>query len=194
MTTRTKSQQQTRAKILNTARSLFYQRGVNAVGVNEIAAEASASKQSLYRYFPTKELLVAAMLTEHSDNIHAWLAENTAAAAAGPERVLSVFRLLIDWFASPGYHGCAVINTVTDTRADPAIAAIARRHLVRYQTLLESRLSEAGASQVEPLARQLILLIEGASVVTTIEMSAQAGQDALIVAHALLDAALSTEA
>lgn len=194
MTTRAESQQQTRAKILNTARSLFYQRGVNAVGVNEIAAEASASKQSLYRYFPTKELLVAAMLTEHSDSIHAWLAQRTADAANGPERVLSVFRLLIDWFASPSYQGCAVVNTVTDTRADPAIAAIARQHLSRYRALLETRLSEAGASQVEPLARQLILLIEGASVVTAIETSTQAGQDALIVAKTLLDANLGIDA
>ncbi|WP_052663734.1 TetR/AcrR family transcriptional regulator [Psychromicrobium lacuslunae] len=179
-------QRLTRAKILSTARSLFYQRGVNAVGVNDIAAQAKASKQSLYRYFPTKEALVAAMLAEHSADIHQWLESHTADAVPGPERVLSVFRLLIEWFASPGYQGCAVINTVTDTRAEPAVTAIARKHLGRYRALLETRLTEAGFSQVETLARQLILLIEGASVVMTIEPTTQPGRDALFAAETLL--------
>jgi hypothetical protein len=35
-----------------------------------------------------------------------------------------------------------VINTITDTRAAPAVAAIARRHLVRYRVLLERRVAE----------------------------------------------------
>ncbi|GAA4614779.1 TetR/AcrR family transcriptional regulator [Actinoallomurus liliacearum] len=183
------SQQATRAKILDTAARLFYERGVHAVGVNEIVAEAKASKLSLYRYFPSKERLVAAMLTEHSDRIHDWLVRKTADAPAGPERVLSVFDLLIDWFAQPGYHGCTVVNTVTDTRADPAIAAIARRHLARYRRLLESRIQEAGLTDAPRLARQLLLLIEGASVVVSIEDTTDAGADARAAADRLLAAA-----
>jgi AcrR family transcriptional regulator len=65
--------------------------GVHAVGVNEIAARARASKLSLYRYFPSKDELVEAMLREHSDRIHDWLIPSTADAPAGPDRVLSVF-------------------------------------------------------------------------------------------------------
>ena len=128
------------------------------------------------------------MLTEHSDRIHAWLERETADAPPGPRRVLDVFDLLIHWFAQPGYHGCAVINTVTDTRAEPGIAAIARRHLVRYRTLLEDRLHEAGVTgaPAATLARQLLLLIEGASVVTAIDGEPGAGVDARAAAAALL--------
>jgi AcrR family transcriptional regulator len=188
VTTLTVSQVATRAKILDTAAQLFYEHGVHAVGVNEIAARARASKLSLYRYFPSKDELVEAMLTEHSDRIHAWLARSTATAAAGPERVLSVFDLLIGWFAEPGYHGCTVLNTVTDTRADPAIVAIARRHLTRYLDLLTARAVEAGvpAADAAALARQLLLLIEGASVVTTIDSGTTAGEDARRAAETLL--------
>ncbi|HEY0573850.1 MAG TPA: TetR/AcrR family transcriptional regulator [Pseudonocardia sp.] len=179
----------TRARILEIATELFYQRGVHAVGVNEITARARASKLSLYRYFPSKEELVTAMLTEHSDRIHAWLERETADAAPGPPRVLAVFDLLISWFAQPGYHGCAVVNTVTDTRADPRTAAIARRHLTRYRGLLERRLHEAGLADTgDPaaLARQLLLLIEGASVVTAIDGDPAAGTDARAAAERLL--------
>jgi AcrR family transcriptional regulator len=181
----------TRARILATATELFYQRGVHAIGVNEIAASARASKLSLYRYFPSKDELVTAMLTEHSDRIHAWLERETAGAPAGRARVLSVFDLLIGWFAEPDYRGCAVVNTVTDTRADPRTAAIARRHLTRYRGLLERRLREAGlphGADPAALARQLLLLIEGASVITAIDGTAIAGADARAAAERLLPA------
>jgi AcrR family transcriptional regulator len=176
----------TRARILETATALFYERGVHAVGVQEIVARASASKLSLYRYFPSKEDLVRAMLTEHSDRIHGWLQRKTADAPPGPQRVLSVFELLIGWFAEPDYGGCAVINTVTDTRMDPEITAIARRHLTRYRALLEERLREMKVADPTGLARQLLLLIEGASVVTTIDGSPGAGADALAAAARLI--------
>jgi AcrR family transcriptional regulator len=179
----------TRARILETATELFYQRGVHAVGVNEITARAHASKLSLYRYFPSKDELVTAMLTEHSERIHTWLERETAGAPAGRQRVLSVFDLLIGWFAEPDYRGCAVVNTVTDTRADPRTAAIARRHLTRYRSLLEQRLREAGlpdTADPAALARQLLLLIEGASVVTSIDGTSTVGADARAAAERLL--------
>ncbi|WP_165975814.1 TetR/AcrR family transcriptional regulator, partial [Actinomadura rubrisoli] len=183
------SQQATRTKILDTAARLFYERGVHAVGVNEIAAEAKASKLSLYRYFPSKDALVEAMLAEHSNRIHDWLVRKTADAPDGPERVLSVFDLLLDWFARPGYHGCTVVNTVTDTRADPAIALIAQTHLARYRRLLEDRIHQAGLADPPRLARQLLLLIEGASVVVSIDGTTDAGTDARAAAKALLSTA-----
>jgi AcrR family transcriptional regulator len=187
----TVSQAATRAKILDAAAELFYARGVHAVGVNEIAAQARASKLSMYRYFPSKQELVEAMLSEHSDRIHAWLERKTADAASGPDRILSVFDLLIHWFAERGYHGCTVVNTVTDTRADPAIAAIARRHLVRYRELLTARATQAGVQDASALARQLLLLIEGASVVTSIDGTAEAGLDARRAAESLISSYLS---
>ncbi|MGH3430328.1 MAG: TetR/AcrR family transcriptional regulator [Mycobacteriales bacterium] len=183
------SQQATRAKILEAATGLFYHRGVHAVGVNEIAARATASKLSLYRYFGSKDELVETTLRDHSDRIHAWIERKTRTAPAGDARVLSVFDLLIEWFAEAEYGGCAVINTVTDMRADPAIAAIARQHLGRYRALLESRLREAGASNPATLARQLLLLIEGASVISTIDGTAGSGADARDAAKQLLSAA-----
>lgn len=107
---------------------------------------------------------------------------------AGPDRVLAVFDLLIEWFAQPGYHGCAIVNGITDTRADPEVAAIARTHLHRYRDLLEDRLAGLDIEDPAALARRLLLLIEGASVVVTIEGSIDAGVDARAAAAMLLAA------
>jgi AcrR family transcriptional regulator len=180
----------TRHKVLAAAAELFYERGVNGVGVNEIAARAGASKLSIYRYFESKENLVASMLAAHSDRIHDWLRRKTAAAPPGPARVLAIFDLLMGWFAEQNYHGCTVLNTMIDTRGEQAdVRAIAREHLGRYRDLLAERLAEAGVAAPEPLARQLLLLIEGVTMVTTVDGDDAAGADAHAAARALIDAA-----
>ena len=51
-----------REHILQIASSLFYNRGVRAVGVDLVVDEARIAKTSLYRYFPTKDDLIVAFL------------------------------------------------------------------------------------------------------------------------------------
>src|SRR5712691_5849165 len=48
-----------RQRIFDTASELFYLKGIRAVGVETIAAEADTTKMSLYRNFPSKDQLVA---------------------------------------------------------------------------------------------------------------------------------------
>ena len=51
---------------------MFYRKGIRAVGVESIAAEAGATKMSLYRNFPSKDELVAEVLREQSREGWAW--------------------------------------------------------------------------------------------------------------------------
>jgi AcrR family transcriptional regulator len=53
-----------RERILAIARDLFYERGVRAVGVDEIAEAAGTNKMTLYRHFASKDLLVAECLRQ----------------------------------------------------------------------------------------------------------------------------------
>lgn len=171
----------TRARILSTASHLFYERGVNAVGVNEIAAAAGASKLSLYKYFSSKHALVEAMLTELSDDTHERL---RAAAADAP--TLAVVDLVLATLGGADFRGCPIVNGATDTRDDAATIAIARRHLARYRALLEDSLGDApdGAK----LARQLLVLIEGAATIMAIDRTSDAARDARAAAKTLLSA------
>jgi hypothetical protein len=85
----------------------------------------------------------------------------------------------------------AVLNTVTGTRGeDTAVREIARAHLGRYRDLLTERLTEAGVADPAPVARQLLLLIEGVTMVTTIDRDDTAGADARAAATALIDGAI----
>ncbi len=61
-----------RDRIFETARDMFYRKGIRAVGVETIAAEAGATKMSLYRNFPSKDELVAEVLREQSREGWQW--------------------------------------------------------------------------------------------------------------------------
>lgn len=45
-------------RILDTASALFYARGINAVGVDTIAAESGVTKRTLYDRFGSKDQLL----------------------------------------------------------------------------------------------------------------------------------------
>ncbi|WP_136042656.1 MULTISPECIES: TetR/AcrR family transcriptional regulator [unclassified Microbacterium] len=188
--------EETRSRLLDAADRLFAARAMHSVGVSEIASEAGASKLSLYRYFPSKAELASRVAVRRSQRIHEWLRRETAEAEPGRDRVLAIFDLLIEWFAQPQYRGCAVLNAVTDSRGDDErrVRATARSHLDSYRELLRARVVEAGVTdttRADGLARQLLLLIEGATAVTVVDGEGSvAGADARAAAEILLDRAI----
>src|SRR5271167_3387915 len=74
-----------RQRILTVARDLFYERGVRAVGVDEIAEAAGTNKMTLYRHFASKDLLVAECLRQFAQQADAYW-DRLAAAHAGDPR------------------------------------------------------------------------------------------------------------
>jgi AcrR family transcriptional regulator len=58
---------ETTARIVDTADALFYARGIQSVGMDEIRSTAGVSLKKLYAAFPGKDQLVAAVLTGRHD-------------------------------------------------------------------------------------------------------------------------------
>ncbi|MEU4477627.1 TetR/AcrR family transcriptional regulator [Micromonospora sp. NPDC023966] len=184
----------TREAILASATRLLYERGLDGIGVAELCAAVGASKETLYRHFGSKDGLVDAVLAARSERVARWLAD--AAEAAGPDpaaQLAAVFDALGNWYAEPGFRGCAIVNAATQHHGDPA-RAVAVRHLDRYLDLLTRIAQQAGAADPSGLARQLLILIEGATVVADHhETGAAAAEYAKHAALALLAAAAPTE-
>jgi AcrR family transcriptional regulator len=63
------------AAILQAAGGLFAEQGYDAVTMTEIAARSQTAIGSLYRFFPTKEVLADALLKRFGERIDAELAE-----------------------------------------------------------------------------------------------------------------------
>jgi len=83
-----------RQRIFDKASELFYLKGIRAVGVETIAAEADTTKMSLYRNFPSKDELVAEWLREHDANFwETWdaMASRHPRIPAGRSRLPSLY-------------------------------------------------------------------------------------------------------
>jgi AcrR family transcriptional regulator len=178
----------TRAAIVEAATPLLYERGLDGVGVAELCARLGVSKETLYRHFGTKDGLVHAVLEARSERVHAWMAGAVAAAGDAPaDQLAAVFDALGEWYAEQEFRGCAMVNAAAQHHVDP-VRALTARHLRRYLDLLTDIAARAGAADPEGLGRQLLMLVEGATVVAAHHSAADAAAQARSAALALLAA------
>ncbi|MFE5335612.1 TetR/AcrR family transcriptional regulator [Isoptericola sp. NPDC056573] len=151
-------------RILEAASRLFYARGLHAVGVDTVAAEAGVTKKTLYDRFGSKEGLVVAYLRDRDSR---WQAHLVRALAAHPEpgvgRVLAVFGAAEGWSAAEGGRGCAAINARAEVDdADRPVAVEVARQKSWVRELLETECRAAGLERPGELADALLLLHDGA--------------------------------
>src|SRR5882672_568535 len=99
-----------RERLLAAANELFYNEGVQTVGIDRIIEHAGVAKASLYNTFGSKEELVRAYLQSR----HARTTERLNAAVdeyTDPvDRVLAIFEAQGTMFAQPNFRGCAFIS------------------------------------------------------------------------------------
>lgn len=107
--------ERTRAAILESALSLFRERGFEATTMRDVARRAGVSAGNAYYYFASKDHLVQGFYAEsHAD--HLALCEDALAATTDfQERLLAVFRTKIE--SSEPYHRFA--GQLFKVAADP---------------------------------------------------------------------------
>jgi AcrR family transcriptional regulator len=157
------SKRPARDRIFETARELFYQHGIRAVGVETIASEADATKMTLYRNFPSKDELVAEVLREQERDYWAWWEGVTACCCTDPRKQLeAIFDAFETKACNADVHGCPLSNAAIELHEENHPAQVVS---VNYKKELHRRLSDltrrAGAND-DDLADSLMLLMEGA--------------------------------
>lgn len=177
----------TRASILQSVTTTLYDRGLDGVGIATLCTEAGASKETLYRHFGSKDGLIAAVLQARSDRVVRWLHDAVEAAGEDPAlQLAAMFDALASWYAEPTFRGCAIMNAASQHHAEP-VTAIARRHLDRYLDVLTGIATRAGAADPAATGRQLLIILEGATVVAD-HHGGHAANDARNAALTLLHA------
>ena len=88
MSLREEKKQQARQAILTAARDLIDERGYDQAKMRDIAAAARLSYQTLYNYFPTKALILQALLLEDVANFAAQMDTLVATHANGEAGLL----------------------------------------------------------------------------------------------------------
>ncbi|MFC8434450.1 TetR/AcrR family transcriptional regulator [Streptomyces sp. NPDC057253] len=146
-------------RALAAASRLFYERGIHAVGVDLIAAEAGVTKKTLYDRFGSKEQIVVEYLADRDERWRAYvLARLERVEAPAPaERVRAVFDASRAWMDDHSPKGCGMVNAHAEI-SDPAHPAYA---IIIGQKQWMLRLFTDLAPEH---ARTLMLLHEGALV------------------------------
>lgn len=179
---------ETRDIILDVTEKLIYKSGIAATGMDLLVKTAGVSRKSIYRYFANKEELVVAALQRRDVRWMNWYRTAVDQADTPADRLLNLFTVLKAWFASEGFRGCAFINTSGET-GDPQdpVRLVAKEHKQKLLDYVCELCTEYGATDPETLARQLLILIEGAITVALVMGDHSAADNAQCMARKLLD-------
>ena len=159
----TKGGRGARQRILNAAAELFYREGINATGVERLAAESSVSKRTLYQHFPSKTAVVEEYLRSIEDRVPSPLAD--AGDQTPRERLLAVFQ----GPARGGpLRGCPFHNAAVEAAGSmPGVQEIVRTSKRSFIDGLTELANQAGAADPQLLGNELSVLYEGAAALAT---------------------------
>ena len=168
---------QTRQLIFETARRLFAERGFDAVTVAEIARAADISEVTVFNYFPTKEDLFFAGMSD----FEAQLVDAVRNRPPGQPALAAFRSLLIGSFArlADDETGAVIARAATLIHASPALEAREREVVARYTRLLATMLADetgATADAVEPWAVATALMGTHRALVAYVRNRALAGR------------------
>lgn len=149
-------------RIVTAAAKLFYDHGINPVGVAQICDVADVSKRTLYKHFETKEALVAAAMTSLGE---VWYQASTTPAIDTPKaRIIHPFKMVESAAGQPDFYGCIFMNTSIELRGTkvPA-AAVVREFKAKLYDYFREQATVLGAKNPDTLAEQLLMLYDGCS-------------------------------
>jgi AcrR family transcriptional regulator len=181
-----------RDHLVGTALSLFSKHGYHATGIDRILAESGVAKMTLYKHFRSKDDLILAALRRRDEEFCRWFQAEIESRATSPrERLLAVFDVLDIWFKDPDFNGCCFVHAAGEyARKDDPVHAAAAEHKARVQNMLRDLAQAAGAGSPNDVARQLMLLVNGAVAAAHVSGDTNAAIDARLLAETLLAGSL----
>jgi AcrR family transcriptional regulator len=175
-------------RVMDTACRLFYQEGIQAVGIQRLIDEAGIAKASLYAHFASKDDVVVAYLERHGADLRDAVQEhldNARLSARG--KLLKIFDMVVAMVEAPGFRGCPFLNASGEL-ADPdhPIKAAAQRQRQWIHETFSRLVKETGAPSHERLSGALIVLFDGATASALIDGDPSAARHARWAAERML--------
>lgn len=147
-----------RERLLTTAKATFAKRGTSA-SLEEIARETGVGIGTLYRHFPTRDALVAAVYRNETEQLAS--AAKTLSAEHPPLQALELWlNLFVDYMATKrGLH--AVLDSLAGGTS--ALYADSAEQMTAALRTLVDRAVASGAARVEIDALDLLRAVAGVS-------------------------------
>ncbi|WP_082735704.1 TetR/AcrR family transcriptional regulator [Polycladidibacter stylochi] len=182
--------------LISSALKVFYQNGFSATGMDELAEKVGISKTSIYNHFNSKDELIAATLKLRDHNFRRWLKQRVKQLASTPSgQLLAVFDALEEWFQDPAFKGCMLVKAVSEFQKDDSFAkVIAKDNKQDLLNYYHSLAIEADFKQPAMIARQILILQEGAIASAQVGTFKGAAEDARFAAALLINNAKQEKA
>jgi TetR/AcrR family transcriptional regulator, transcriptional repressor for nem operon len=184
----------TRQRIIEQAAPLFNQHGLAGISVEEVLDAIGLEKGGLYRHFASKQELAAECL-KYSFSL---MFESRIGDADHIPDSIDKLRYLVDRFVStpsPLKGGCPLMNAAVDADdGDPELRRLSLKALREWKGLLR-QIIEDGMEQgevkrdIDPcaVANTMIAVLEGSVLISRLERSRQALDNAGAHLHGLID-------
>jgi AcrR family transcriptional regulator len=166
-TARLDSTEERRTRILDAAESCFVRHGFHRATMHDVAAEAGMSPGNLYRYFPSKDAIVAGL----AERDRASVAEDFAGIEATPDLMEAFAGLARRHLAdAPAEKAVLCLEMWAEATRNPAMAAICRDFEREIAARLSDLYRQAGARHSGPgalradpelLARLAMVMADG---------------------------------
>ncbi len=181
--------EQVRERVLKAADRLYYGRGIQSVGMDELRRASGVSLKGLYGVFPSKAAIVLEVLDRRHALWNTGVTDRVARVETPRAKLLAIYDYLSDWFSDDTFRGCGFINAFAELGSiSPEIAERARQHKAGFQSFVSRLVAGAGADP--NLAPQLSILAEGAQTTAAIAGTPEAAVHARRAAEILIDAAM----
>ncbi len=188
MTQTATPQELKKQEILDQAQRLFYDGGFHATGVDSVLADTGISKRTLYKYFPSKEVLIEAVLDRYAENVDCMLFAPAFAKTDDPRaRIDAVFDARRDLMTCTG-QGCLAMKAAQEYAGKhEGIEAAGRRSVVYIEDKMIELCRAAGIVDADDKGRMVALLLQGAILTSQLRHDTEAFEDAKRAVKVLID-------
>jgi AcrR family transcriptional regulator len=186
----------TSERIITAASKLFYAEGIRSVSMDAVADKAGVTKRTLYYHFKSKDDLVAAYLSGRDQpNIalfQRWFAETDGALA---DKTRGIFIHLAQSARHPKWKGCGFLRTTAELANLPGHPAIkiGAAHKKKFERWMQDCFEAEGIGSGLLLARQIMLLLDGAFAVGLLHRDPSYMETAGEAAYSLIEAAVRAQ-
>ncbi|WOD37243.1 TetR/AcrR family transcriptional regulator [Nodosilinea sp. E11] len=163
-----------RDRLITSALKLFSRYGFHSTGIDTILAESKVAKTTLYKHFKSKNALVVAVLSKHDKDFREWLVKIVDDSPVQPsEKLLVIFDAYKLWAKRDDFNGCAFVKAASEfPSADSPIHIVCAKHKELMTNYIQELADSANIPESDRLAIKLMMLLEGATVLTQIAKEA----------------------
>lgn len=175
-------------EIIAQAYDAFYDGGFHATGIDTVMANTGISKRTLYKYFPSKEDLIEAVLQQYGENTDAHFFKPALARSDDPrEQIAALFDVRREMMEQAPCRGCLAMKAGQEyIGKHEGISAHGKAASVYIEGRFISLCEKAGLTSPRETGRQINLLFQGAALTAQMQQDLSIFDVAKKAAHILL--------